>query len=144
SRYIIQFSRSGEGERRIFYEFAGEDRPIIKPCGNFALMAMFPFALRHGLDIEIDEPVDFDVLEKLEENQDAWLRWNPQYIKPIRIYANTVMQPALPQNRTAVVAFSGGLDASYALHAHKRGLLGRRALDVTGAVLVQGFDLPLD
>jgi hypothetical protein len=42
------------------------------------------------------------------------------------------------------MSFSGGLDSTFALHAHKRGLLGRRGLDIEAAVLVRGFDLALD
>src|SRR6476619_3279522 len=34
--------------------------------------------------------------------------------------------------------------STFALHAHKHGLLGRRGVNVEAAVLVQGFDMPLD
>jgi hypothetical protein len=52
---------------------------------------------------------------------------------------------ARPSHAThAIMAFSGGLDSTFALHAHKHGLLGRRGLNIEAAVLVQGFDMPLD
>lgn len=39
--------------------------------------------------------------------------------------------------------FSGGVDAAYALIAHKLNLLGHRNREVRSAVMVQGFDIPL-
>lgn len=140
----INFTDGTGQNGQIFYEFEGRDRPMEKPCGNFALVAMLPYAMAHGLDIEISEPVDLDLLEALEENQDAWLRWHPSYFKPIKINASCISAPSLPKDRTAIMAFSGGLDATYALHMNRRGLLGQRSVDVNGAVLIHGFDLPLD
>jgi hypothetical protein len=54
----------------------------------------------------------------------------------------TAARPSLATN--AIMAFSGGLDSTFALHAHKHGSLGRRGLNIEAAVLVQGFDMPLD
>lgn len=143
-RSVIHLTTDTGFEYDVFYEFSGECIPKIKCDGSFAIVALLPFAMHHGVDIEIEEPVDAVILEKLEESQDAWRRWFPDLFRNIRIIAPNVLFPEVPpRGRSAVAAFSGGIDACYALHAHKRGLLGRRTCDVKGAVLVQGFDIPL-
>lgn len=131
-------------EHSIYYQVEGDILPDESGAGNAALVGFLPYAMRYGLDVHVAGPVDFDLLRQLDEAQDAWALWYPRLFRPAALSADEVRPASLPRTDTAVAAFSGGLDSSYALHAHKRGLIGRRALDVRFAALVRGFDLPLD
>lgn len=130
--------------REIFYEFSGDVKAAPETLGDCAVVAFLPYAMRHGLDLSVLGEVGSDLLEKLDECQDAWVRWHPSVFRRINIDAEHIRHAALPKDRSAVMAFSGGLDATYALHAHKQRLIGRRSLDIQAGVLVHGFDLPLD
>lgn len=70
--------------------------------------------------------------------------WRPDLFRAIRILPDTIAPARLPTSRKAILAFSGGLDSAYSLHAHKRGMLGHRELDIASAIQVYGFDLPID
>ncbi len=128
----------------IFYEFSGALTPHADGIGDAALLAFLPYAMRQGFSLRVEAPVDAGLLEQLDEAQDAWTRWRPDLFRHVDIDAPTVTPVALPPDRTAAAAFSGGLDATFALHAHKRGLIGRRGMDIRSGVLVHGFDVPLE
>jgi hypothetical protein len=128
----------------VYYDYAGDFVPSNKGLANAATIAFLPYAMQNSLDLHVEGAVDSDLLVQLEEAQDAWVRWHPSLFRPIRITAEEVRAATLATTSTAIAAFSGGLDATYAVHAHKRQLIGRRSLDIRAGVLVQGFDLPLD
>jgi hypothetical protein len=129
---------------RIVYEVIGPDAPREEPNGNFAIAAVLPTAMEHGRSLHYGGEVDSDFLEQIEENMAAWCRWRPDLFRPVNLSADVEAAPRLPRSRQAIMAFSGGLDSTFALHAHKHNLLGRRALDVQASTLIQGFDLALD
>lgn len=141
---IDAFVDATTARHSIFYSFEGGVRPDPSGIGNAALVGFLPYAMQHGLDIHVDGPVDLDLLVRLEESQDAWALWHPRLFRRVRLDAAEIRAAVPPGDDSAVSAFSGGLDSVYVLHAHRRGLIGRRALDVRFAVLMHGFDLPLD
>tara|TARA_R110002126_G_C10490649_1_gene504101 strand:- start:6927 stop:8156 length:1230 start_codon:yes stop_codon:yes gene_type:complete len=140
----ILIRRRGRRERRIFYRYSEPDFPGTSNSQNYAVVAVLPYAMATGLDIRCFGPVDADLIEQLEECQDAWAMWRPDLFRVIRILPDTIAPSRLPTSRKAIIAFSGGLDSVYSLHAHKRGLLGHRELDIASAIQVHGFDLPVD
>lgn len=128
---------------RIYYEFYGSILPEKNHVNDFALIAVMPYAMQHGYDLHINGAVHFDLLKNMEESQDAWLRWHPDLFKKITISADEEVPSILVKGRKAVLAFSGGLDATYALHAHINKLLGRRSCNIVAGVLIHGFDVDL-
>lgn len=141
---IILLRQKGRKERRIFYRFSEPDYPGSGNSQNYAVVALLPYAMAAGLDIRCSGPVDADLLEQLEECQEIWAMWRPDLYRVIRILPDSIAPQRLPASARAVIAFSGGLDSIYSLHAHKRGLLGHRELDIVSALQVQGFDVPFD
>jgi hypothetical protein len=129
---------------RLSYEIVGPDAPRQAPNGNFAITAALPTAMSLGRPLHLQGEADADFLAAMEEYMAAWCRWRPDLFRPVAISADSEVAPGLSSSTGAIMAFSGGLDSTFALHAHKRGLLGRRALDIEAAVLIQGFDIPLD
>jgi hypothetical protein len=144
ARTDLHIEADGIGRKSIFYEFSGPAAPRHAPTGEFAVLAALPMAMRLGRPIRLAGAAERAFLANMEEMQQAWTRWRPDLFKPVPIEVSEETAPRLSTGRRAVTTFSGGLDSVFALHAHKRGLLGRRTLDIEGAVLIQGFDLPLD
>lgn len=129
---------------RIVYEIIGPDAPEQEPNANFAVAAALPTAMSLGHPLHVRGEVDGDFLATMEEYMAAWCRWRPDLFQPVVISADVERVPSPSQASGAIMAFSGGLDSTFALHAHKHAMLGRRQLDIQAGVLVQGFDIPLD
>jgi hypothetical protein len=129
---------------RIIYEIIGPDAPAQEPNANFAVAAALPTAMSLGRPLHVRGEVDADFLATMEEYMAAWCRWRPDLFQPVAISADVERADRAPVASGAIMAFSGGLDSTFALHAHKRAMLGRRQQDIQAAVLVQGFDIPLD
>ena len=130
---------------RIVYEIVGPDAPEQDPNANFAVAAALPTAMSLGRPLHVRGEVDADFLATMEEYMAAWCRWRPDLFQPVAISADVETATTRASQRAgAIMAFSGGLDSTFALHAHKHAMLGRRQLDIQAAVLVQGFDIPLD
>lgn len=114
---------------------------------DFAVIALLPHAMKAGFDLEPDFPVDRTLLEGLEHYQEIWHRWRPDvFAERIAIRAEAVDRRAVmrPERQKAVAAFSAGVDSSFTLlrHASGEGWAGKRNL--VSAVMVHGFDMPLD
>jgi len=129
---------------RIIYEIIGPDAPEQEPNANFAVAAALPTAMSLDRPLHVCGEVDADFLATMEEYMAAWCRWRPDLFQPVAISADAESAPRAPAAAGAIMAFSGGLDSTFALHAHKHAMLGRRQLDIQAGVLVQGFDIPLD
>jgi len=129
---------------RIAYDIIGPDAPEQEPNANFAVVAALPTAMSLGRPLHVRGEVDANFLATMEEYMAAWCRWRPDLFQPVAISADVERAQRAPAAAGAIMAFSGGLDSTFALHAHKRGLLGRRQQDIQAAVLIQGFDIPLD
>lgn len=143
-RSHITATVKGEEPVSVFYEFSGKVLPQAPRNNDFAALAMMPFAMKKGQSLHIAGAVHKEQLEQLEECQDAFLLWHPDKFKRISISADEEIATQLQHGRDAVIAFSGGLDASYALHAHCRDLIGRRTNDIRAGILIHGFDIPLE
>lgn len=142
-RSQITAAVAGEDDVSVFYEFTGAALPEIPRSVDFALLAMLPFAMARGQDLHLEGAVHREQLERLEECQDAFSLWHPDKFIKVAISADEELPTAVHEGRDAVIAFSGGLDASYALHAHCRNLLGRRSNTIRAGVLIHGFDVRL-
>ena len=129
---------------RIVYEIVGPDAPELTPNANFAIAAALPTAMSLGRPLHVRGEVDADFLATMEEYMAAWCRWRPDLFQPVAISADAETATRAPVAAGAIMAFSGGLNSTFALHAHKHAMLGRRQQDIQAAVLVQGFDIPLD
>jgi hypothetical protein len=130
--------------RRIFFRLPAEQRPNLTQSADPFLIATTFHAMRAGADLEIHGTVSPSLLVGLEEFQLAWSRWRPDRYRPSSIRADVEReQEREPSGRTAMT-FSGGLDSSCTAWSHTRGDLGRRKRRLETAVLVHGFDIPLD
>ncbi len=143
-RSVIGIRRGQDTIRSLFYDFSGPVLPQKPMTDDFAVLAVFPFAMQRGANIRCEGRVSREQIERLEELQDAWALLHPDRFQKISVVADEEVELPKPANRDAVVAYSGGLDATFAVHAHRRGLLGRRQDNLRVAVMIHGFDIRLD
>lgn len=136
-------ARLGTREVSLWWRFSGGQAKRAPATCNHALTALLPWAMHHHADLHIHGVVDQTLLENLEEAIDAWTMWRPDLYRRIRLSADQAATMTPDRSAGAALMYSGGVDANYALVAHKEGLLGQRNRDVRTAVMVQGFDIPL-
>ena len=137
-------SIAGEN-RQIYWEFSGDVLPPVSENADFATIAFLPFAMAHGRDLHVHQIVSPSLLGNLEEFQDVWCRWRGDRFRPIRIRADEEKEPRdTGSDRTAVAAYSGGVDATYMAVQHGAKRLGHRNRDIVAALMIHGFDIPED
>lgn len=99
-------------------------------------------AMRTGEPVHAAGGVSRNLLENIEEFQRAWTLLCPHLFKPAKITAEEEL-PETPRPDTAVIAYSGGVDANSSLAFHLEGHAGRRRRNIEAAVLIHGMDVPL-
>lgn len=139
---------SGGKLPNLFYEMnprAGAPAPEFDD-GDFALIAMLPIAMHEGLDLQAEFEVDSLLLDGLDHYQDVWHAWRPDIFRRKIAIRTAGEYTRLSTNRppSAVVAFSSGLDSTFTLTRHAKMEAGRAIRNVQTAVMVHGFDMPLD
>jgi len=137
-----------DGVDRTFWEFSGPGpMPDRLQLHDAAVLAVVFRAMSHAEPVVVDGPVSRNLLAQLEEFMECWASWRPDRYRPVDITAveEVAESPAVTSRpRRAVAAFSGGVDANYSIFRHTTGQVGRRAIEPVVAVLVHGFDIPLD
>jgi hypothetical protein len=114
---------------------------------DFALIALLPIAMHKGEALEADFPVDSKLLDGLDHFQEVWRSWRPDIFRHrVEISApEEATQPSQPHRPArAVAAFSGGIDSTFTIARHVHDRAGRTRKHIRTAVLVHGFDMPLD
>ncbi len=101
-------------------------------------------AMLHGVDLEIRGTVSRSLLAGLEDYIEVWNCWDGEHYARIGLGATREADAEAGAGADAVCSFSGGVDASFTVLRHVRGLAGRRSKKIGAAILVHGFDIPLD
>ncbi len=134
----------------IYFEIGGEIHPPTDTEADFAAVAMVFAAMRARRPLHIQGSITEQLLRNLEEFQEAWAAWRPHQYTPVPITAARVSagQPPTDGSRTTrragVFAFSGGVDATFALLRHHMRRASRRNVTPVAGILVHGFDIRLD
>ena len=130
------------------WDIAGAFKPAALPTADFAALAALPYALHSKQDLHIKGAVSKMLLIHLEETVMLWHQWCPEKFPRLRISCDSIA--GAPSNVThdkAVIAFSGGVDSTYALAVNMdeaSPLLDRHGrADIGLAVFVLGFDYKL-
>jgi hypothetical protein len=139
-RRVVRF-----GDTEIFYEFDSDVRPPPVANLDFAVIAVIFRAMKQRTNIHVRGPVSTVLLRNIEELQNAWSCWKSKAYSPIAITVEQeVDNLGVPVERKGVFAYSGGVDSSFALLRHMYGEAGRRAVKPVTAVIIHGFEIPLD
>jgi hypothetical protein len=105
----------------------------------FACALQIP-AMRAGAALAIHAPVSRALLENLEQFQEIWRAWAPDQVAPVPMRADVEVDGGPPSD-DALMLFSGGLDSSFSLYRHHRGVVGRRTRSIAAGLMVLGFDI---
>ncbi|MZE78363.1 hypothetical protein [Streptomyces xinghaiensis] len=130
---------------RLWYRVERRHAPMLTDTMDPFLLAALFVAMRTGESLHAAGGVTATLLENLEEFQSAWLQWRPERYTRVEITADEELpdRPG-PDDRSALQTFSGGADSAYTTIRHVSGAAGRGSLRLTGAVMVHGFDIPLE
>jgi hypothetical protein len=134
---------SRAGQRRVFFEISGDILPPPLQVHDFAVLSALIVAMREGRPVHVEGPVTEALIRGLEEFQEAWAQWRSRYT-PVRITADQIVPVETPTTRRGMFAFSGGVDGTFALLRHHKARAGLRTARPVGAMLVHGFDIPLE
>lgn len=148
-RRQVIFGRAGEAERIITWDIIGPKAALPSPLlrHDLAAGALIFLAMRENCALHIEGPVSERLLINLDRFQAWWNRWLPHVynIVPLSADTETTGRPeGADRHRTAVIAFSGGVDSTTTIFRHHAGLAGRATRRIKTAMLVKGFDIPLD
>jgi len=135
---------SSTGKTSIGYSFAGSVVPPPLERFDAVAVALIFHAMRCRSDLHVAGPVSARLLENLEEFQRAWAKWRPDLYTPVQVTAEVEVEAVASNSRDAVLTYSGGVDANFSLVRHASGAAGRQGRTLKAAVLVHGFDIPLD
>ncbi len=107
-------------------------------------LAIFYIMQQDG-ECRIHAEIDRILLENLTENMRVWQLWCPEKYHCPTLIPDAITDRKQGDNRhEAICAFSGGVDGSYALLAHKARAHGDLSLDISTAVMIHGADTPLE
>lgn len=140
---------SGGDLPSLFYEFQTRDHAALPEFdgGDFALIAMLPIAMHGMVDLQTEFEVDSRLLDGLDHYQEVWHSWRPDIFKKkikITTAGEYLRSPSPGLSSSAVVAFSSGLDSTFTLSRHVKKDAGRAIRNVQTAVMIHGFDMPLE
>lgn len=147
-RQVI-FGRPGEAERILTWDIAGPKASLPSPLlrHDLAAGALIFVAMRENCGLHVEGPVSERLLLNLDRFQAWWNRWRPDLYKIVPLSADTEVSgrpDRAERHHTAVVTFSGGVDSTATIFRHHAGLVARATRRIKTAVLVKGFDIPLD
>lgn len=135
----------GTGEPCFFVEVSGDVVPPPVDRHDFVVQSLLFAAMRTGADLHVEGRLSHQLLVNLEEFQRAWAAWLPHRYRPVRISCDEEVPPERPDARPrAVLAFSGGVDSTFAMVDQLEPSGARDRWPLAAAVLIHGFDVGLD
>ncbi len=143
-RLEVAVRSGGEAPRTLWYR---SRRPVwdeVPSTHEFVAVALAQCAAASGEDLLVEGPVRTGLLDQLQEYLSIWASWRPDRFAAVRVAASEEVPddvPAPAGRARAVMGFSGGVDASFALAAHASGAPGRLTSPIGLGVLVIGWDV---
>lgn len=149
----IDDSNAADGERAAKLVLPGAreklvwfraDQPLCTESGADPFLAATVLTwMEAHCDVHVHGNVSRRLLAGLTEWQAAWARWRPKRYRQVRVTVDDVRDERALTEKT-VLAFSGGVDAAYSLRRHATRAAGWQQVDLKAALLVHGFDIPLE
>jgi hypothetical protein len=112
---------------------------------NPFLLTFFIRLMQEGIPLTVHGSASERLLVNLEELQDIWAKWLPGTYNKFDVDVDGFV-PAVPAangHRSAITAFSGGVDAGFCVAQHLGNALHHARADLQSALLIQGLDVPL-
>jgi hypothetical protein len=130
--------------QRLWYRVeASREKELCSNADPFVL-GILQIAMNAGEPLQVHAQVSPSLLRNMEGFQRAWAVWIPEKYSVIEIKADEEREPELPDRTAAIMCFSGGVDSCFTAFRHAKGVSTRFPQPLKTAVLVHGFDIPLD
>jgi len=130
----------------VYFKFTCPDPDSFVPFIRPFLLAFLIPAMRVGLPIQLEQPLDLITLHNLMEWQEAVAGWFPDKLTVVPIKCDIAPSPfpAGPDRATSLTAFSGGVDSCYTAlyHSPTQPAGIRRHTDLGAGLMIHGFDIP--
>jgi hypothetical protein len=142
SRRWIHLTETGEPDIHIFFETS---IPLPEPTvlDGFVCATIF-YAMCRGRCVFVDGPMSRTAIFNLGTFQEAWSCWRPDIYNRVEIVPTEIIDEPIDPKRSAIAAFSGGVDSIFSVLRHSKCLLRNASFPLTAAMLVHGFDVPLN
>ena len=136
---------NGQNKREYWFKVPQEYENMLTDRADPMVYALiFPMMRIGGKFIISGADVSKSLIDNLTVFTRIWNKLFPGEYKKIEIVANEVPDDYRPNETDAIMAFSGGLDASYSLYKYKTNQDNRFKINITHAVIFLGADVPLD
>ena len=99
-----------------FEIFSGLPDDTALVSSNFAVWFALPIAMRLGRNIHIAGTVSPTAARNAERLSHLWETWKPELFTSISVTADTMAETPPSRTEKRLMAFSGGLDSTVALH----------------------------
>lgn len=141
----VVLENQSQQHSNLWYRFGAEHRHLFTKTSEPFVVAMIFNAMRKSTDLYVHGQVSPSLLRNLEEFQAVWNCWLPERYTRIEINADIEReQPEANDPNSAVMAFSGGVDSCFTAWRHSTGSCGRLRRNLRAAVMIHGFDIPLE
>jgi len=127
----------------ILYDLVGDTRAPEPYLLDGFVCGMIFYAMRIGQNVEVRGRMSLDCLRNLNEFQKAWCVWKPSVYNEIDIIPDELVE-RVETRHESIAVFSGGVDSTFLLLKHGTDPLGPAAYRPKTALMVHGFDVPLD
>lgn len=131
-----------EGSEVLWFGFAPHDPAVKEEDAESYFLATIMQAMMEGRRLIVHGEVSHRLASNLTEYRDAWCHWLSDTYQAIEFEIDHVVEDAAGQPG-AVCGFSGGVDSTFTVWRHGMGLNGYRNRQVVRAVMVHGFDIPI-
>lgn len=130
---------------QLWYRLPTQYSSLITPsCDPFVVATILLF-MRWSAPVVVHGQVSPSLLQNLEEFQAAWVCWHPSWYQKIEITAEVEREIAeVALSDEAITTFSGGVDSCFTAWRHRTAHCGRQQRNLQAAVMVHGFDIPLE
>lgn len=143
-RRVLTIEESGKARRSLWYGVSENHKDHLPAdCDHLVIGSVF-MLMQTGLNAHVHGQVSPSLLRNLTEFQAAWVATDKNLIS-VDITADQEVEASPdPARNGALVAFSGGVDSCFTAYRHARGVGLRFPYELAGAVMAQGFDIPLE
>lgn len=137
---ILTRVRSSKHPELVFgYRFPAAQITRLTSWADPFVVATIFLAMARGEDMVVHGRVSPSLLENLERFQDIWACWRPGVYSRVKISATMEAEEAPGDDASAIVLFSGGVDAAFATLRHVRSDAGRASRRIDAGLMVCGM-----
>ncbi len=130
------------GKSLLWFEYSDECELSSWKDSDQFLLAVLMDGMKEQRNIRVKGAVSLSLLRNLHEFQLYWSSMLPDIYSLVEIDPeNTIIRKKVNEN--AICAFSGGIDSSFSIWQHSQIDVRWRLQNITMAVMVHGFDVPL-